>query len=467
MVFSSFLFLWFFFPPVFLAGMLVRKPKGQNLILLAASLLFYAWGEPVYVLLLIFSILFNWSTGLFMERFPKAKKAFLVLSVAGNLLLLGWFKYADFVTNTLRRLFPSLGIPRISVPLPIGISFFTFQAMAYVIDLYREKYPAQKDPLKLALYISFFPQLIAGPIVRYIDVERQLTNRHVSTEGIASGIRRFIYGLAKKVILANTLAGLTDRLLAHPLTELNTASCWVAAIAYTLQIYYDFSGYSDMAIGLGRIFGFRFPENFRYPYLSRSITEFWQRWHISLGTWFKEYLYIPLGGNRKGKAFTCLNLLLVFAATGLWHGATWRFVIWGLFHGFFRIVEHLGFSRFLQKHPHIARIYAILVFGFGWVIFRADSMSLALTQIKMMIIPTAGPVHPGIYLGRFGLAALIAGILGCGPLQEFFKRNSITRSLKDRFIEGFPELLYCAVLLGVCILFLGGDSYNPFIYFRF
>ena len=446
--------------------MICRKPALQNILLLLASLFFYAWGEPVYVLLLLFSIVFNWGCGMLM---PRAKKPVLVLSVSVNLILLGVFKYADFVTNTLGRLLPFLHIPRVALPLPIGISFFTFQAMAYIIDLYRGKYEVQKDPLKLALYISFFPQLIAGPIVRYSDIEKQLSERSITLSGVSAGIRRFTYGLAKKVLIANVCAAVCDRLLEHPVTELGFAASWIAAAAYTLQIYYDFSGYSDMAIGLGKIFGFTFPENFDLPYLSRSISEFWRRWHMTLGSWFRDYLYIPLGGNRKGKIRTHVNLLIVFALTGLWHGATWRFVIWGLWHGAFSVLERLGLEKFLKKHPLIAHIYTIMVFTLGWVIFRADSLSAALLQFKNMLLPWTAAVpgvRYGIYIGWRHWAVMLLAVLLCGPLQTAFAKGKAAKQ-KERFSGSFAELLCCALLLLVSFVSLGADSYNPFIYFRF
>ncbi len=463
MVFSSFIFLWFFLPLIFILGMTVRTPGRQNILLLLGSLLFYAWGEPVYILLLLASILVNYLFGLGIDSAKKqnTRKLLLTAALVMDLGALACFKYLGLLSSSLAAVFPSANLPVIDLPLPVGISFFTFQAMAYIIDLYRGKYPAQKDPLKLALYISFFPQLIAGPIVRYIDIEKQLSERKITLDGVSCGIRRFIFGLAKKVLIANILADVTDSLLANGPSLIGSAGCWLCAITYTLQIYYDFSGYSDMAIGLGRIFGFEFRENFDLPYISRSITEFWRRWHISLGEWFREYLYIPLGGNRKGRLRGYLNIFFVFAMTGLWHGASWRFMIWGIYHGIFRMIEKAGFEDFLKKHPIFSHIYTILVFVTGWVIFRAESLGLALEQLKFMVIPTASQVSPGIYTGNYRLLALAAGILLCGPAQKIFKKIS------DKTKDSFIELVCCAVLAGLCILCLGGESYNPFIYFRF
>ena len=330
MVFSSMTFLWLFLPLVFVLSLIIRRPRLQNYLLLIFSLLFYAWGEPVYLFLMLFSILMNWTFGLLIEKSAAHKKLFLVLDIIGNLGLLGYFKYTNFILDTIRRLLPSASVPVTHIALPIGISFFTFQAMSYVIDLYRGRYRAQKNLFHLALYISFFPQLIAGPIVQYKDIEDQIMNRKRTPEKIASGIRRFIYGLGKKVIISNLVASSVDKLFALSPENMTGVMAWTAAILYTLQIYYDFSGYSDMAIGLGRMFGFEFLENFNYPYISKSIREFWRRWHISLSSWFRDYVYIPLGGNRKGEVRTYINNIIVFFLTGLWHGASWNFVGWGL-----------------------------------------------------------------------------------------------------------------------------------------
>ncbi len=466
------LFLWVFLPIVLLLGMIFREPTKQNICLLLASLLFYAWGEPVYILLLLFSILMNWGLGLIMgsisEHSASRRKAVLIINILLNLGLLGYYKYAYFIMHTIDRFLPNISLDAPNVELPIGISFFTFQAMSYVIDLYRGEYAPQKDPLKLALYISFFPQLIAGPIVRYIDVERQLRERTITLDKIASGFRRFLYGLAKKVLLANVLADAVDLLLKYDPSSLSIGGSWVIAIFDTLQIYYDFSGYSDMAIGLGRIFGFEFLENFRYPYLSGSIGEFWRRWHISLGTWFREYLYIPLGGNRKGTFRTYLNLFVVFAVTGLWHGASWRFVFWGLFHGFFSILERLGLSKFLNKHPIIAHLYTLLTVVLGWVIFRADSLGDALTLWCNMfgIRTAAATIRLGAYIGPHHILACILGILGCGPIQ-ILAQSRQCQNIRNHFVGKVPEAVFCGLMLFVCIVRLAGSTYNPFIYFRF
>ena len=333
MVFSSLVFLWIFLPVIIILYYVIDE-KYKNIFLLLGSLFFYAWGEPIYIFLMIFSIVVNWSIGLLIEKYQFQKKIFLIVSILFNVALLGYFKYFNFFIDIINQML-HLGIEYKSIKLPIGISFFTFQILSYIIDLYRGEYKAQKSFVKLALYISFFPQLIAGPIVKYKDINEQLACRMHTLEKTAQGVRRFIYGLGKKVIIANTVAECVDYIYGLEYMELTGLLAWIAAILYTLQIYFDFSGYSDMAIGLGKMFGFEFQENFRYPYLSGSIQEFWQRWHISLGTWFKEYLYIPLGGNRKGKVCTYMNLTIVFLAPGLWHGANYNIILWGLYQGMF------------------------------------------------------------------------------------------------------------------------------------
>jgi len=347
MLFSEPVFV-FLFLPLLLLGYALTPRAAQNTLLLLASLLFYAWGEGFFVLVMLGSIAFNYLVGLLLEAGRgrrRLRPLALLLGVAGNLALLIVFKYAGFLVTNLNLLLAGLKLPALPVPalhLPIGISFFTFQAMSYVIDVYRDRIPVQKHPLRIALYIALFPQLIAGPIVRYQHIARQLTRRVVTRPGLAEGIRRFILGLGKKMLLANVLAVPVDKIFAIPAHQLTTSVAWLGVVCYALQIYFDFSGYSDMAIGLGRMFGFRFLENFRYPYLARTITDFWRRWHISLSSWFRDYVYIPLGGNRRGPLRTYRNLVIVFLLCGLWHGASWTFVAWGLFHGLFLAIERLG-----------------------------------------------------------------------------------------------------------------------------
>ena len=470
MVFSSMTFLWLFLPVVFVLCLLIRKPKYQNILLLIFSLFFYAWGMPYYVILLLVSVIINWICGVWMEKWEKGRTVVLIVSVVANLGLLGYFKYANFILNTIDALIPGGNtLPRLNIGLPIGISFFTFQAMSYVIDLYRGEYKAQKNPLNLALYISFFPQLIAGPIVKYRDVNKQIVERTVTGEKIALGFRRFIYGLAKKVIISNILAISVDRIYATDMTRVNSALAWTAAICYTLQIYYDFSGYSDMAIGLGRMFGFDFLENFNYPYISSSIKEFWRRWHISMSSWFREYLYIPLGGNRKGKIRTYINLFIVFAATGLWHGASWNFVGWGLFHGFFIILERLGFGKLLEKSKILSRIYCLLVVIVGWVFFRANDTGTAIEIIKRMFMPwqyNSGNMILGVIMNAKTLLITFIAIIACGPVQQIFKIKALEK-VAEKWKNSLPEAIVLALLLFYSITLLANDAYNPFIYFRF
>ena len=486
MVFSSMVFLWIFLPVVFVLGMLIRKPKYQNIVLLIASLLFYAWGEPRYIFLLLFSVLMNWVLGLLMDRYRDRKKLFLILALVGNLSLLGYFKYCNFFLNTLDHLLPFVNVPRTSIALPIGISFFTFQAMSYIIDLYRGEYKVQKNLFDLMLYISFFPQLIAGPIVKYRDIDEQIGNRTITRQKVAEGFRRFVYGLGKKVILSNLLAVSVDKIFALDLSVMGTGTAWIGAVFYTLQIYYDFSVYSDMAIGLGRMFGFDFLENFNYPYLSSSIHEFWRRWHISLSTWFKEYLYIPLGGNRKGTRRTYINLIIVFAVTGLWHGASWNFVFWGLYHGFFQIIERLGFGRVLKKDRTkiLSRLYTILVVTIGWVFFNAPSFTYGLGMVGRMLLPFlyAGQgTNPALLVSTKTLLAFAAALLGCGMIQSIFTgrdigtaaaadgqaRERVLSKLGAKWKNSAAEAVFLAVVLMYCILLLSNNTYNPFIYFRF
>lgn len=470
MLFSSMTFLWLFLPFTVIVNALLN-PRYSNGFLLIMSLLFYAWGEPVYVLLMLLSILLNWLAGLLIGKVKKGKGALLFTDVLLNLSMLGLFKYYDFAAGSLNFLFGREIMAVKNIALPIGISFFTFQALSYVIDLYRGKCEVQKNPLNLALYISFFPQLIAGPIVRYSDIDRQILSRRMTTEGFAVGFRRFIYGLSKKVIISNCMAQIADKVFALSAGDLTFASAWIGALSYMMQIYYDFSGYSDMAIGLGKMFGFDFLENFRYPYLSRSIREFWQRWHISLGTWFREYVYIPLGGNRKGGARTILNLLIVFLLTGLWHGANWTFVVWGLYHGFFQIIERLGFGKILKKTGVFANLYCMIVVLLGWVLFRADSISHALMYASHMVAPwkygfeNALFVRPLFLLNLRSVIVFVIAICGAGPVQAITRK--IMPGLHEKWKMSLIEIPCLAALLIYSIMLLASGTYNPFIYFRF
>ena len=468
------IFLWIFLPVTliiyYLLELLTRflgktGQTAKNCRLLLVSVVFYSWGEPRYIVLLILSVLLNFAGGLAIDGARdnlKLKKASLFVCVLLNLLLLGYFKYYNFAADLINGFAGTEQLPVKNIVLPIGISFYTFQAMSYVIDLYRGKTGVQKSFYKLALYITFFPQLIAGPIVRYRDIAEQIDVRTVGVEKFTSGVQRFVLGLAKKVLIANTMAKGVDIIFDMDFTYLNTTLAWVGIILYALQIYYDFSGYSDMAIGLGRMFGFEFLENFDLPYTSASVREFWRRWHISLSTWFREYLYIPLGGNRKGNIRTYLNLLIVFFATGLWHGAGETFVIWGLFHGLFLVLERLFLGRLLDRNPvkPVNHLYTLLVVLIGWVFFRADTLPQAGEYITAMFYPRYALEYTLTeLLGRQCLITAALGILFAGVLPAgLMKRASGQQALR---------LVYVPVFLFLCIIMLASDAYNPFIYFRF
>ena len=443
----------------------------KNGLLLAASLLFYAFGEPVYVLLMMASALANYVCALLLEK--NKSKFVLALAVILNLGTLVIFKYTGFFMTNINSLL-GLSLPIPEIRLPIGISFFTFQALSYVIDVYRGETKAQRNYAKVLLYISFFPQLIAGPIVRYVDVAREIDERTVSVEKISFGLRRFIAGLGKKVLIANAMGSVADFFFNQGAANLNILGAWIGAIAYLMQIYYDFCGYSDMAIGLGKMFGFTFKENFNHPYISTSIQEFWRRWHISLSTFFRDYVYIPLGGNRKGKARTILNRTIVFFLTGMWHGANWTFIVWGMFHGLLLLFEE--FIPLIKKLPKfLGRIYTLLAVTVGFVIFRADTIREAgIFSAKMFsgFDFSAGVMSSAIQaLSPYFLFMLLAAIICCGPLERFTKRvseleckNSLTT--QEKFLQT-ASFVFSFVLLMWCIIRLAGGSYNPFIYFRF
>ncbi len=439
--------------------------------MLPASLLFYAWGEPSYIFLMLLSITVNYLGGLILCRLNSggvAARISLAVIVAVNLGLLGYFKYYNFAAELLRSVFSAEILPIRDIALPIGISFYTFQAMSYIIDLYRGKIAVQRSWFRLALYISFFPQLIAGPIVRYGEVESALSHRSLNYDDTVYGIKRFLYGLAKKVILANAFAVKSDEIFGLAPQDISTPLAWLGAIYYALQIYYDFSGYSDMAIGLGRMFGFKFPENFNYPYTSKSITEFWRRWHISLSTWFKEYLYIPLGGNRRGTARTYINLMIVFLATGIWHGASLQFVAWGIFYGALLIAERLFLGALLQKLPSlVGRIYVMIAVLVGWVIFRAPGLNSGITIIKSMFIPTlGGEAYPLMrYIDLRSALLVVVGVLLCGILQSVSKPFK-TALFREAGISPLQSILLLSLGF-LCFMLLVSETYNPFIYFRF
>ena len=471
MVFSSLVFVCIFLPVVLILHSVIRNRKVQNGLLLAASLLFYAYGEPVYILLMLCSALLNYLFALWLGK--HRSKLVLALAVIVNLGLLGVFKYTGFIMTNINAGFGlSLPVPQIS--LPIGISFFTFQALSYVIDVYRTDVAVQKSYAKVLLYVSFFPQLIAGPIVRYKDVALEIDNRTVNTRQIAFGLRRFIVGLGKKVLISNAMGAAADYVFNHGAANINIIAAWIGAIAYLMQIYYDFSGYSDMAIGLGKTFGFHFKENFNHPYIADTVQEFWRRWHISLSSFFRDYVYIPLGGNRKGKLRTVLNRIIVFFLTGLWHGANWTFVIWGLFHGFLLLLE--AFVPLIKKLPKLLRhVYTMLCVTVAFVVFRADTMQEAIAFIAKMFTGfdfTAIPMSFAIQaLTPYFICMLLVGVLCCGPFGKLSKRVSDLESKQnlttaEHVVQGMSFVL-AVVLFAWCIIRLAGGSYNPFIYFRF
>lgn len=463
MVFSSLTFL-FAFLPIALIGWYVLPKKWRIGFLLFISLVFYAWGEPVYVALMVGSILVNWAIGLWMDR-SAHKKRWLILSVVLNLGLLFVFKYTGLLWNTVRPLFPApLAEQSVSIRLPIGISFFTFQIMSYVIDLYRGKTHVQKNPIKFGAYVAMFPQLIAGPIVRYVDIEAQLDAPERSIDGFADGVRQFAVGLSKKVLLANTMAVLFTKLCEDPSSN-GVLGAWVGLFAYTFQIYFDFSGYSDMACGLGRMLGFRFEKNFDYPYISESITDFWRRWHISLSTWFREYVYIPLGGNRKGKARQVLNLLIVWALTGLWHGASWNFVLWGLYYGVLLIIEKLFLGKIIAKLPRVFRhIYAMVIVAVGWGIFSFTDFPALGVYLGSLI----GVGNRGILSAQSAAWCLgfLPTLLVCAVASTPLAHRLCERLTRYRWFS-WVRLFGTFALLLLCFAALASQSYNPFIYFRF
>ena len=469
MLFSSMIFLWVFLPAVLILYYLTRSVRVRNGILLAASLLFYAWGEPVYVLLLLGIVALNYLFGRILKRYRK--RWLLLLDVAANLLLLGYYKYFDFAASVVNRMLNRDVIAYRNIALPLGISFFTFQALSYVIDVYRGENEVQKNFLRLLLYVSFFPQLVAGPIVKYHDIERQLTDREHSAEKTAEGIRRFIYGLSKKVLLANTLALYADSIFTNDPGQFRAGALWCGAVLYTFQIYFDFSGYSDMAIGLGKMFGFDFRENFRYPYCAGSIREFWRRWHISLSTWFKEYVYIPLGGSRKGTARTYRNLLIVFFVTGLWHGASMNFIVWGLYYGVFLILERMFLGDWFagsKVRTVIGHIYSALIIVTGWVIFRVEGgLHNVLFYLKRMFTGMTGKYGLSDVVGGKIIVLLIMAFLLSGVLQTAVVK--ITGKTRQNCHAGVraAEWIMLFGLLFLCFVMLVSDTYNPFIYFRF
>lgn len=477
MVFSSFVFLIYFLP-ITVLGYYLMPGKGKNLWLLLASLIFYAWGEPKYIILMLISILINYGLGLLIEKenSQAGRKAWMIFSVIYNLGILVWFKYLHFFADTVDSVF---GLSLVkqhpfleTITMPIGISFFTFQILSYVIDVYRKEVKAQRNPLKLALYISLFPQLIAGPIVRYIDVAEQIEHRTITFDKAYRGTVRFMRGFIKKVLLSNTLAQVATMAFDDKLAVGSMSMAWIGIICYSLQIYFDFSGYSDMAIGLGKMFGFHFLENFNYPYISKSITDFWRRWHMSLSTWFRDYIYIPLGGNRKGKVRTYLNLFLVWFLTGFWHGAAWNFILWGLYFFVLLMIEKAGFGKILEKLPAaVQHLYALFFINLSWVIFSYDDLSKLGIVIKRMFGFGGIPVWnsgTGYYWLSYLVVFLIMGIAATPYPKQLVKKCAGRIPEKARtVVVSVAELLGILLVMLMATGSLASDAFNPFLYFRF
>ncbi len=468
MVFSSPVFLFLFLTTVYILYKIVPGITAKNTLLLIFSLFFYAYGEPKAVVLMIISIVMNYLFGLAMKPQNKARKAVLAVSVAANLIMLGIFKYAAFAADTM-NLLPGVDIPVPQIALPIGISFYTFQAMSYVIDAYKNPDYIQRSIFKVALYITFFPQLVAGPIVKYYDFADQIDHRTTTAEMTAQGIRRFITGLSKKLLIANTMAVAADYVYGLENSQLSMALAWLGAVSYLFQIYFDFSGYSDMAIGLGKMFGFTFKENFDYPYVSSSMQEFWRRWHISVSTWFKEYLYIPLGGNRKGKFRTALNKLIVFFCTGLWHGASMNFIVWGLINGAFMMIESYGVFKPEKWFKPLRHIYTMFIVIVAFVFFRADTLTDACVFIGKMFNPLTLSVESNALFAQ-QLSPMYIVMLCCAIVFSMPVWQALRKKVKSSELVAYGEAgsyVISLLLLFMCIVTLSSASYNPFIYFRF
>jgi len=468
MVFSSLTFLYVFLPIVLIAYY-IAPLKGKNIIIFLSGLLFYAWGEPFYVIIMLFSTVVDYTAGRLIDHFdnkPKMRTLFLLMSVVVNLALLGVFKYGSFIIQNINGLF-GLQLFDPQLPLPIGISFYTFQSMSYTIDLYMRNIKVQKSIINFTSYVSLFPQIVAGPIVRYQDVANEIDDRTITMEKVSDGIRIFLIGLGKKVLLANNIGALWTLIKGMDISELSTATAWLGILAFSFQIYFDFSGYSDMAIGLGKMLGFEFPQNFNYPYLSRSIGEFWRRWHITLGTWFRCYVYIPLGGNRNGKLKTLRNLLITWLLTGIWHGASWNFVIWGLYFGILIILERLFLGKILEKLPAaISGAYTLLLVIISWVIFELENVPQILAYLKTMFFGSSvgfADAQSLYFLATYGIIFLIC----------IFAATDYPKKLVAKIQARFPLLVqgvspvYQLGLMLASTAYLVFATYNPFLYFRF
>lgn len=473
MVFSSLLFLFLFLPVVFILYFMV-PPRFRNLVLLLVSLFFYAWGEPIYVLLMIATIIIDYIHGLLIEKFqkrnqPKHAKFVLISTVIINIGMLGFFKYTDFIIGNINDIF-QISIPLLKIALPIGISFYTFQIMSYVIDVYRGDVKAQHNIISFGAYVVLFPQLIAGPIVRYQTIAEQLDERKETLLEFSEGVKRFMIGLSKKVLLANNIGILWDQISAQNILHVPALTAWIGILAFTFQIYFDFSGYSDMAIGMGHMFGFHFLENFEYPYMSKSITEFWRRWHISLSTWFKEYVYIPLGGNRHGLIKQIRNILIVWLLTGIWHGAAWNFILWGVYFGVLLIIEKLFLLKYLQKVPHfVGHIYTMILVVISWVIFAFDDFSKVISYLGAMFGANGAGFMNGetvyiLYTNLFLLLVLFFASMDWG--KKLWAKFLIKFKHRPLMIEIIKNVAFVGVFV-LTVAYLVNASYNPFLYFRF
>lgn len=470
MVFSSLTFLYFYLPAVLLIYFLTPK-RGKNMIILLSGLLFYAWGEPIYVIIMVLSTLIDYTAGRVMHHFDQDEKKrtlCLLISVVMNLGLLAVFKYGSFFITNLNGLLGA-SIPDPQLPLPIGISFYTFQSMSYTIDLYRRNIKVQRSFVDFAAYVTLFPQIVAGPIVRYGEVAKELRRRTINVNKIGDGIGIFVCGLAKKVLLANNIGAVWTQVKAMDYTEISTLTAWIGILAFTFQIYFDFSGYSDMAVGLGKMLGFRFPKNFDHPYLSRSISEFWRRWHITLGSWFRSYVYIPLGGNRKGLPRTILNLMIVWALTGMWHGASWNFILWGLYFGVLIVIERLGWGKILARLPCVvSTLYTFLLVIFGWILFDTSTLAGAGQYFFALFGATGvGFDSASLYLLSSSAVVFVVCILASTDLWRWLL-ITLRRwgDMGKSVVIWAAPAVQLAVML-VCTAYLVTSTYNPFLYSRF
>ena len=471
MVFSSLTFLFIFLPLVLVVYFCSPK-KIRNLILFISSLIFYAWGEPVYIVIMIFSTVFDYINGLLIEKYKlnkqyKKAKIILINSIVVNLGILCFFKYSNFLIQNINNIF-DLNLGLLNITLPIGISFYTFQTLSYSIDVYFGNVCAQKDIISFGTYVTFFPQLVAGPIVKYRDIEKQLKDRKENIDDFAYGIKRLIIGLFKKVMLANNIGMLWNQISAQSINNLPILNAWLGAFAFTFQIYFDFSGYSDMAIGLGRMFGFKFLENFDHPYESKNITEFWRKWHISLGTWFREYVYIPLGGSREGKIKLIRNLLIVWGLTGLWHGASWNFVLWGIYFGVILIIEKLILQKYIEKMPKILQhIYTMFIVIISWVIFAFEDISQVGLYLKSMFGLNNTSLYNNEFLYLISTNKILLIICIIASTSIFKKIYSKLTKKENKTFYNFIDVILYIVLFLLSVSFLIGNTYNPFLYFRF